>query len=169
MFSISCGLFPEKIIIFLLRNCVNGTLASHNEQKKIFQTQQPAKFQWKVFLLLMITEIDFFLYLARFTRKTLDSNVLAAAQVPQSDREICGNVFTQFSKNEKWKYRWNFEKCLSWAVYAIFSTKIPESSNWTGDIATAGWKSECCWLIATFVVHKLNSMSIVKTLNEKSK
>lgn len=146
-----------------------GLWLATTNKRRFSRHNNPPSSSGKFFSCWWLLKSIFFLYLARFTRKTLDSNVLAAAQVPQSDREICGNVFTQFSKNEKWKYRWNFEKCLSWAVYAIFSTKIPESSNWTGDIATAGWKSECCWLIATFVVHKLNSMSIVKTLNEKSK
>lgn len=150
-------------MMFRFSNCVNGTLASQITQKKIFQTKQPVKFQWKNFLLLMITEIDFFSYLARFTRKNARlERISGSASATTQPRDLWKCFPLKLSKNIKWKYRWNFEKCLSWAVYAIFSTKISEMKM--NRRYRNSWKrNECCWLIATFVVHKLNSMSIVKT------
>lgn len=85
-------------MILRLPNCVNGTLTSHIEQKKSFQTQQPAKFQWKVFLLLMVTEIDFFGSCKIHEEKARLESISGSASATTT--RFAGMLFTQFSKTK---------------------------------------------------------------------
>lgn len=127
------GCFSTEIVILHLPNCVNGARFDQpHSTKKNFQTQQPVGCSSGKFFSSPVDdyfEIDFFFVnLEGFSRKEnawWERSVLAAAQLPQP-RDLWKCFSLDFPNNKKLKYRWNFGKCLSWAVYAIFSAKIAE-------------------------------------------